>query len=168
LKNIKLGFFLKSLTLCEIAFLSLIILSETIIYYFKFNNIYSEATNIIGSIVLVVLWWIPLSSPLSDRFRNVYFSLIWISICIYWIIIKEDLITSILPLFTYVFTQITRLIFKWIYKKEFIPLLVYRQAFHRYSKIENRKSTQKDFICSMLIFIIGNILSIAFFIDNKY
>lgn len=118
---------------------------------------------------MAVLWWIPISTPLSERFRNVYFSLFWIVICLFWTIIKDDFITSILPLFIFIYTQIARLIFKYIFKIEPIPLLIYKQAMHRFSNIENRKSSQNDFVFSMLVFIVCSIITITISIlYNKY
>jgi hypothetical protein len=165
LKNIKFGFFLKSLSLYEIVLLSLLLLIEILIYYLEFNRIHLEIIKIIGSIIAVALWWIPISTPLSEKFRNIYFSLFWLVICMLWVIIQKDHITSILPLLAFVFVQIIRFIFKWIYKTEPIPLLISKSPHHRYSKIENRKSNQNDFIYSLVVFLLGSFLSIVISLD---
>lgn len=67
-KNIKFGFFLKPLSLCETILLSLIVLMEILIYYLKFNQIHIEIIKIMSSIIFITLWWVPISSPLSEIF----------------------------------------------------------------------------------------------------
>ncbi|WP_353147725.1 hypothetical protein [Chryseobacterium sp.] len=161
MKNIKFGFFLKSLNLYEIVSLSLIVLVEILIYYLKINQILLEAQKIISSIILIILWWVPISTPLSEKFRNIYFSLLWLIICTLWLIIQEDFITSILPILIFIFIQIIRSAFKWIYKIEPIPLIISKSAIHRYSKVENRKSNLNDFGYSLTVFFICAFLSIV-------
>jgi hypothetical protein len=163
LKNIKFGFFLKSLSLYEIVLLSLIVLIEILIYYLKFNQIHLEIIKIMDSIIFIILWWAPISTPLSEKFRNIYFSLFWLIICTLCLIVQENFIFSILPLLIFIFLQVIRFVFKRIYKIEPIPLLITKSINHRYSKIENRKSSQYDFGYSLIIFAIGAFLPIVFF-----
>ncbi|MBL3550028.1 hypothetical protein [Chryseobacterium sp. KMC2] len=160
MKNIKYGFFLKSLSLYEIVLPSLILLVEILIYYLKLNQIHLEIEKVIGSITFMFLWWVPISTPLSEKFRNIYFSLFWLVICTLWLTIPGDFKMSILPLLVFTFIQIIRLIFKWVYKREPIPLLISKFITHRYSKIENRESDKNDIGFSILVFIIGGFLSI--------
>lgn len=162
-KNIKFGFFLKPLSLCETILLSLIVLMEILIYYLKFNQIHIEIIKIMSSIIFITLWWVPISSPLSEKFRNIYFFLFWLVICTLCIIVLEDFTFSIFPLLIFIFLQITRYVFKWIYKKEPIPLLITKSINQRYSKIENRKSNQNDLGYSLIVFIIGGFLPILVF-----
>jgi hypothetical protein len=138
---------------------------EILLCYLECNQIHLEIIRILGSIILVGLWWVPISSPLSEKFRNIYFSLFWLVICILWVIIQKDHVTSILPLLVFVFIQIIRFVFKWVYKTEPIPLLISKSLHHRYSKIENRKSNQNDFIYSLVVFLSGSFLSIVIFLD---
>lgn len=160
MKNIKYGFFLKSLSLYEIVLPSLILLVEILIYYLKLNQIHLEIEKVIGSITFMFLWWVPISTPLSEKFRNIYFSLFWLVICTLWLTIPGDFKMSILPLLVFTFIQIIRLIFKWVYKREPIPLLISKFITLRYSKIENRESDKNDIGFSILVFIIGGFLSI--------
>ncbi|MFP3592011.1 hypothetical protein SB689_08620 [Chryseobacterium sp. SIMBA_038] len=163
MKNTKFGFFLKPLSLYEIISLSLILLIEIIIYSLKFNQIHLEIIKIMGSIIFIALWWVPISTPLSEKFRNIYFSLFWLVTCISYLIVQEDFTSSILPFLIFIFLQITRFVFKWIYKKEPIPLLITKSINHRYSKIENRKSDRIDFGYSLIVFTIGAFMPILFF-----
>ncbi|SHL56189.1 hypothetical protein [Chryseobacterium polytrichastri] len=164
MKNIKFGFFLKPLSLYEIISLSLIVFIEILIYYFKYIQIHLEIIKIMGSIVFMALWWVPISTPLSEKFRNIYFFLLWLAICTLWLTVQEDFTSSILPFLIFIFLQITRFIFKWIYKKEPIPLLITKSINHRYSKLENRKSDQNDVCYSLIIFVIAGFLSIVVFL----
>lgn len=163
MKNIKFGFFLKPLSLYEIISLSLIVFIEILIYYFKYIQIHLEIINIMGSIIFIALWWVPISTPLSEKFRNIYFSLFWLVTCASYLIVQEDFTSSILPVLIFIFLQITRFVFKWIYKKEPIPLLITKFINHRYSKIENRKSDRIDFGYSLIVFTIGGFMPILFF-----
>ncbi|WP_160318001.1 hypothetical protein [Chryseobacterium sp. ERMR1:04] len=136
---------------------------EILIHYLKFNQIHLEIIKIMGSVIFIALWWLPISTPLSEKFRNIYFSLLWLAICTLWLTVQEDFTSSILPFLIFIFLQITRFIFKWIYKKEPIPLLIAKSLNHRYSKLENRKSDQNDVGYSLIIFAIGGSLSIVVF-----
>jgi hypothetical protein len=161
LKNINFGFFLKPLSVSELVFISLILFMESFVYYFKSKNIHLESVKIIDSIIFMILWWIPITTPLSEKLRNIYITSFWIIICAFWFLIKEDFITSILPIVIFIFTQVARLIFKWIFKIEPIPLFAYRYEIHRHSKIENRKSNSKDFHFTLIVFALGAFLSIV-------
>ena len=134
---------------------------ESFVYYFKSKNIHLESVKSIDSILFIILWWMPITTPLSEKLRNIFITLFWAIICMFWFLIKEDFITSILPFVIFIFTQVARLIFKWIFKIEPIPLLVTRFEIHRQCKIENRKSNRKDFYFTLIVFALGAILSIV-------
>jgi len=159
LTKLKFGFYFKKLSLVQIILLSSIILTECFLLYLNLNKIEMESVKVIGSITLVVIWWLPLGSGIANHFRNIWFNLSWLSICILWANIHKDLITSILPVLIYTYLNIARLAVKCIFKYEPIYMLVGKFPHYGYNKIENRESNKEDFIFSGLVFIIGALIS---------
>ncbi|POY39853.1 hypothetical protein C3L50_08460 [Flavobacterium alvei] len=112
------------------------------------------------SLTFVLIWWLPLTIGIANLYRNIYFSLFWLLICMVWFILKEDFITSILPLTILIYLHLVRLFFRYIFKYEPVFLMVSKFSYTRYSKIERRESTKTDFIFTMLTFLFGAIISI--------
>lgn len=89
------------------------------------------------------------------RFRNFYFSLIWLLSATFFYMSSENKIT-LLPLLGFSIYQVFRMIYWAMYNREFIPNFISRSGFDfRFSKAENRKADDKDFLFSMLLFIFG-------------
>jgi hypothetical protein len=161
IKFLNFGFYLKRLSAFEIILVFLLLIFEFNIWYLKSNTIGKDFLMNLDSITFVSLWGIPLFFSLSNNFRNIIFSLLWFLMCLIWLILKEDFITSILPLTIFVYLNLARFIFKAIFKYE--PIFMIPSKFgpyYGYNKIEKRESNRVDFIFSMLAFTFGAILSI--------
>lgn len=159
-KKLKFGFYKQKLSTLNILLLSFIIVIECILLYLKINKIENESVKIIGTIIFVIIWWLPIGFGFANHYRNIYFNLVWLLICIIWINIHTDWVTSILPITVYLYINFTRLLFKYIFKYEPIFMLVSKFPHYSYNKIENRESNIKDYVFSLLVFIIGAISSI--------
>lgn len=155
----KLGFYIKQPTIVEYCSLIIIFSIEILLFNYRKQESSYESIKILGGVIFMILWWITISTPLSERLRNIYVIAIWLIICVVWLEIKEGP-TSILPLFVLIYSQVCRLIFKTIYKYEPIPLLAHWYPIHRFSAIEKRQSDKKDFYFSFICFIIGGSLSV--------
>lgn len=161
----KLGFYRDKLTLIEIIGSLTLLSFWSISFFYNPDNFENEFTKIINTVLFMFLWWIPLSTPISEKFRNIYVFVIWIIICVLFTQIMEYP-SSILPIIILIYVHICRLIFKVIFKIEPIPLLAYWYPIERFSKIEKRKSNKRDFYFTFIVFIIGGILSIWFTMKN--
>jgi hypothetical protein len=145
------------------------ITSLTIIAILELLQIFgrsSEFTSVTNTILLMFLWYVPIATPLSDYFRNIFYYVLWLCACVCYLFIHADLVTSILPLFIAIYAQLARIVFVKIYDYEPIALFSYQSPIERKSSINNRSSNQKDFRYSLIRFFIGVILSIL--IGIKY
>jgi hypothetical protein len=154
---LKYGFYLKRLSFFQYFALSTLLLFHVFLLvedFFKYNI---DLTYLkVGCIV--VLWWLPLISGMANMFRNLYFSLFWLIVCFLWSFVYFTPVSNIFPLITFGFIHIARIIFKFIFQKEPIFLVVSRFELHNFDKIERRKSNRTDFIFSMITFILGTAL----------
>ena len=136
------GFYRKKLSLIEIIVATVLIISILICFFFEKDEIENETVGIIKIIILIFLWWVPITKPISERFRNIYILPIWIISSISLMFLFE-FPTSILPLLVLILTQGCRLIFKKITKIEPIPLLTYWYPIYcrlpRFSTVLNYK-----------------------------
>ena len=120
-----------------------------------FSKDYGTSDSITMFITLAI-FWATVTSPLGLRFRNFYFSLIWLIICLIIYFITQNAWTPLLPLIGFVDYQIVRAYY-WIdYKKEFIPLVISKSGMKlRFSKLESRKANENDKKYMMFLFIFG-------------
>lgn len=118
-----------------IIFLVLIVFSDI---YFFFSNDYSTSNRIQFLISFGISWFT--FSGFGLRFRNFYFSLIWMILCLKIYIFNSDTLIPLLPFLSFMNYQIVRAIFWLNYGKEFIPLLIITRVGidFRFSKLENR------------------------------
>ena len=94
------------------------------------------------------------TTPFGLRFRALYFFIIWLTLCLIFLLAGTSL--SLLPLSSFILYQIIRLLFWKRYSKEFIPSQLVRaplefskkalqMTFIRFvSKIEGRGAYQED------------------------
>ncbi|GAA4758771.1 MULTISPECIES: hypothetical protein [Flavobacterium] len=83
------------------------------------------------------------TTPFGLRFRNVYFSLIWFSLSLLFLINSYSL--CYIPLITFIAYHIIRLVFWFRYDRELIPFFLAKGGSFRYkSKIENKAGNKND------------------------
>lgn len=121
-------------------------------------SLYVEDKSTISLVQLLssfVLFISIVNSPMGIRFRNFYFSLIWVLSATFFYMSSENKIT-LLPLLGFTIYQVFRMIYWAMYHRELIPNFISRSGFDfRFSKAENRKADDKDFLFSILLFIFG-------------
>lgn len=161
IKHLRFGFYTERLSILQILFLSTLMISESFLLYAKFTTISLSSFKVFDSMIFVLIGWAPLVFGFANYFRNIYFTILWVLMCVAWINLKDDFVTSILPLFIVAYLISARFIFKYIFNYEPIFMLVGRNIHHHYNKLENRDSNKRDFIFSMLTFIAGSILLIT-------
>jgi hypothetical protein len=140
----------------------LIILLVLVVFsdiYFFFSDDYSTSKGI-QYVISFGISWITFSSGFGLRFRNFYFSLIWMILCLKIYIFNSDTLLPLLPFLSFMNYQIVRAIYWFNYGKEFIPLLIYTRVGvdFRFSKLENRKANKSDKTFSIISFILGLII----------
>lgn len=164
--ELNFGFYKKKLSNSEITALLILILTEIVLIFFKQQNIETETVKIISIIIFMLIWWIPLGLGIANNFRNTYFSVFWLLICLIWVKIPSDNVMSFLPIIIYIWMNLTRIIFKHFFKYEPIFMLMSKFPHYEFNKIEKRDSNKTDFIFTLIVFLIGGILSIILSIMN--
>lgn len=95
-----------------------------------------------------------ISSPFGLRFRNVYFSIIWLLLCSAFLI--ENYYLGIVPILTFALYHSVRLFFWRKYNREFIPYQVGRGALFRHrSFFEGRSGNNKDKLYTKILLAVG-------------
>ena len=95
-----------------------------------FSDIYfffSDGNSIllfIQYLITFVISWATISTTIGLRFRNFYYSLIWMILCLKIYIFNGDTILPLLPFLSFMNYQIVRAIYWLNYGKEFIPLFI--------------------------------------------
>jgi len=99
-------------------------------------------------------WILTTTTTFGLRFRNLYFFVIWVILCAFFVLAGTTL--SLLPLSSFILYQIIRTLFWKRYSKEFVPLQLVRapiefskRAFQLtfirvVSKVEGRGGNQED------------------------
>ena len=155
----KTGFYLSSLNFWQsVLFVTLFILKTTLLFFDNLVN--HQILTFLKILILITLWWMPLVSGLANIFRNIYCVILWLIACILWTFVDFTPNFKFIPIITFVYIILMRFIFKSIYNKEPIFVVVSKFETSSFSKIENRVSSRIDFIFSMLTFIIGVAISI--------
>lgn len=160
----KTGFYYSSLNFWQSALFIIIFILEATLLLSE-NFVPSQTLTILKISLLLTLWWIPLVSGLANIFRNIYCIILWVIACILWIFVDFIPNFKVIPIITLGYIILMRFIFKAIYNKEPIFVVVARFDTSSFSKIENRVSSRIDFIFSMLTLIFGVVISI--FIISK-
>ena len=155
----KTGFYFSSLNFLQWALFIIIFIIETTLLFFE-NLINPQTLIFLKILVLLTLWWMPLVSGLANIFRNIYCLTLWLIACILWTFVDFIPNFKFIPIIILAYLILMRFIFKIIYNKEPIFVVVARFETSSFSKIENRVSSRIDFIFSMLTFIFGVAISI--------
>jgi hypothetical protein len=155
--------FLVSLTLI------IILVIETVLIFKKGENLRNELWKSFDAIIFVFAYFVLLTTPIVEWLRNIYALFGWLLICVLWYLYKveQDFLTAILPFSVLIYSQVSRLLFKSIMGYHPIHLLFYRRPVHRYSKLNNRKSTKTDYWYSIIYFVVGLVLTMFVFVILK-
>lgn len=137
----------------------------TMVYYFPEKRgfgLYSISS---------LICYMTVTTPFGLRFRNVYFFMTWLALCIVFLLAKTTL--AYLPLGTFLLYQILRLLFWKRHSKEFIPFELVRaplefskKAFRMnlirfVSKIEGRGGYKEDKVYMKWLVWLGFLLFMA-------
>jgi hypothetical protein len=154
IRHIGKGFYFKKLNYWQIILFASIFITELILFISdKILNGRDLPT--LKVILLVIIWWIPLVSGIANIFRNVYSFILWFLACFIWIFIDFIPNFSFIPIITFICIILMRFLFKIIFNREPIFVVLSRFKFSFYDKIEKRNSTIQDFVFSMLILLMG-------------
>lgn len=136
--------------------------------YEQINHIQNGVFKTFDFIIFILTWYALLTTPLADLIRNIYVLTVWIVICAFYCYYKleQDVFTALVPFGVLIYSQICRFVFKYLMGYYPIHLLFDNLPFHRYSKINNRKSTKIDFWYTCIYAIVGILLTIIFGIMN--
>ena len=94
------------------------------------------------------------SSPFGLRFRNIYFSLIWLLLSSVFLIQNNSL--GLIPILTFFLYHFVRLIFWKKHKREFIPYQIGRGAMWKHkSSFEGRCGNNTDKLYTKIVLSIG-------------
>lgn len=116
------------------------------------------------SLIVFFAGFIPIfsthSTPIGLRFRNKYFSAIWILIiALNGLLYHKIVHLWISMIVSFIFYNLLRLLFKSINKEDPIPIFVKPGTKLDYNKIENRMENKTDGLFTMISFFCGLFLS---------
>lgn len=159
----RFGFDFSKPNIFVILTLIIVVLIEIGLFYNKQEIQNIEILKNLDAYLFVFAWFSLLTTPLVEWLRNIYVFLGWTLICILWFLFKssQDFLTAILPFCVLIYSQISRIIFKFITGYHPIHLLFNQYAVHRYSLLNKRKSTKIDYRYSMIYSVVGIILSLV-------
>ena len=154
-----LGFFREPLKLVEVLFLLLITFVIVLDYFFIQQNSNIDVIKNIKIALLIILWFVPIATPFSEKLRNIYIFSIWGLICMFCIVADKSIL-SFLPMFSLIYSILCRLIYKSVFKVFPVQLWGSWFASDRYSKLEQRLSNKRDLNFSVITFLSGLIIPI--------
>ncbi|WP_269236399.1 hypothetical protein [Flavobacterium flavigenum] len=126
----------RKLILSDLLYLFLYIIA---IFYYIYIIKYKPEDKFASSFIISwIIGLLTISSPFGLRFRNIYFSIIWLLLSIAFLI--NATFIAIIPLLTFLQYHIIRLIFWKIHRREFIPYELGRGAMFRYKSYFEQKS----------------------------
>ncbi|MDR6761681.1 hypothetical protein J2Y38_001890 [Flavobacterium sp. 2755] len=125
------------------------------VVYYLFATKYTPENKFVTSwIVSFVVGFQTISSPFGLRFRNVYFSIIWLILSL--ILLIDNYFISLMPISTFILYHIIRLIFWKKNKREFIPYETGKGNMYRYkSSFEGKYGDLKDKKYTKILLRIG-------------
>jgi hypothetical protein len=109
------------------------------------------------------------STSIGLRFRNKYFSILWIFMILLNGLLYSQIVKIWIPMmFCFVFYNLLRLLFKTINKQDPIPLFVGPgSGGFKYNEIEKRNENRKDLVFTLISFFCGMILSVLVLMITK-
>ena len=148
--------------------LLVVLVGEIGLVYEKIYQIQDGLFQSFDVMIFLLTWYALLTTPLADLIRNIYVLFAWIVICTLYCLYKfdKDVFTAIVPFGVLFYSQICRFTFKCVMGYYPIHLLFDNLPFHRFSKINNRKSTKVDFWYSSIYAFVGILLTVIFGMMN--
>ena len=118
--------------------------------YFKILNFESDTINA----WVCVFWWLLPWWFMDVRFRNLIFSAIWLILTTqYFLLVHLRDAITLMPLIGFLSFHTARLIFWWMYHREFIPSMLGMSHYYgRYSRLLKSTADGEDGVCSVLLF----------------
>ncbi|RTL13552.1 MAG: hypothetical protein EKK56_05305 [Flavobacteriaceae bacterium] len=133
--------------------------------YYLYAVTYNTEKNFILS--FFISWFVgfqTISSPFGLRFRNIYFSLIWLFFSSIFLI--ENNWLGYIPISTFILYHVMRIIFWKKYNKEFIPYQTGRGSMFRHkSFFEGRSGGLKDKKFTKILLFAGILIILFCFIQ---
>jgi len=148
--------------------LLIILIGAIGLVYEQINQIQNGIFKTFDVIIFLLTWYALLTTPLADIIRNIYVFIAWIVICSLYCFYKleKDVFTALVPFGVLIYSQICRFTFKYFMGYYPIHLLFDNLPFHRYSKINSRKSTKIYFLYTFIYDFVGILLTVIFGIMN--
>lgn len=135
-------------------YLYIIAFFVSVLYYFYVRE-YKPKDIIVTS--LFISWFVgfqTISSPFGLRFRNIYFSIIWLLLSSVFLIGNNYF--GFVPILTFVLYHIIRIIFWRKHSREFISYQIGKGAIFRHrSFFEGRSGNNKDKLYTKILLLIG-------------
>jgi hypothetical protein len=126
----------------------------------------SKEIKLVSLFISLIIGFFTISSPFGLRFRNVYFSILWLTLSIIFLI-SNDLV-AVIPLSSFLLYHLLRAMFWKQHNKEFVPYEVGRGAIIQYkSNFEGRSGTAKDKVYTQMLLWIGLALIGLIFIASE-
>ncbi|MCC9019130.1 hypothetical protein [Flavobacterium lipolyticum] len=153
---------IRKLILSDLIYLFLYII---VIFYYIYINKYNPADKLSTSFIIsLIIGFLTISSPFGLRFRNVYFSIIWLLLSTAFSI--NNSLIAIIPLLTFFQYHLIRLIFWKIYNRELIPYETGRGTMFRYkSYFEKKSGDLKDKQFTKILLFTGILIIFLCFIS---
>ena len=124
-------------------YLYLLVFSISVSYYLYASTYNPENRFTLSLFISWLVGFQTISSPFGLRFRNIYFSFIWLFFSSIFLIKNNWL--GYIPISTFILYHIIRIIFWKKYKREFIPYQTGRGAMFRHkSFFEGRSGSLED------------------------
>lgn len=125
-----------------------------VVYQFSFPSYKQKDADLVSIFISFGAAFLTIFCPFGLRFRNIYFSIIWLVLCFVHLV-GAKVMTEI-PILCFVAYHCVRLIFWKIYKREFIPYEVGEGSITRYiSFFESRGGNKQDKIFTIILLILG-------------
>lgn len=135
-------------------YLYLIAYFISVAYYLYVMEYNSENKLAVSLFVSLAVGFQTISGPFGLRFRNVYFSMIWLLLSSVFVI--ENYYLGIVPILTFALYHSIRFVFWRKYNREFIPYEVGRGTLYRHSSFfEGRSGNNKDKRYTKILLAIG-------------
>lgn len=138
---------------------TILVLLSRFPHFFGLNNSFSYSGTINISLILSFLT----AGPFGLRFRNVFFSIIWLILCLLFVV--DGYYVTFVPLVLFFMYHIVRRCFWYYHKKELIPFHIAKGALFRHrSYFEQRSGTAIDKRYTKIIGVLSFLIFFIFFL----
>jgi len=139
--------------------ISLALFALSIIGHFVISIYFPEKKILNTYIISWAIAFFVLTTAFGLRFRNVYFSIVWLVLSLLFLI--DNYSFSKIPILTFMLYHSVRLIFWRKYHREFIPYELGRRKFLWYfSETEGRRGSKEDRKYSKILLFVGVLIII--------